>query len=240
MKWRREIDESTLWCDVHSEALSDSALNHQHVHSACLAFPPENGYIRTIPLHHTLHVSLYPPHSLSSSTVFAFFYVKDKVLFWRRASIYMFWGVSHAWHWLPRAFSLFLQMHTHTYMAVHQWSLMPDQREPWGFWREPFFEITKQTQRGAVGAPTLCIYLPLHIHSLWQRGIFINASLIDHSQLSRLFLSIYQVQVSLIPFALNSQTKHVTAFIHLPFPFSLSLVLVCLVIFYRPHSVNCS
>jgi len=64
----------------------------------------------------------------------------------------------------------------------------------------------------------------LHLFSIYhttQRGIFINAS----SLATLTSLPLYQNQVSLIPFALDSHTKHVTAF----HPFSFSQVLVCLV-----------
>ncbi|BAT85136.1 hypothetical protein VIGAN_04263800 [Vigna angularis var. angularis] len=54
-------------------------------------------------------------------------------------------------------------------------------------------------------------------------------------------LPLYQDQVSLIPFALISHTKHVTPFFHIFFLFfSLSGFRLFAVIFYRPHSPNCS
>lgn len=153
----------------------------------------------------------------------------------------MFWGVSHAWHWLPRAFSLFLQMHTlhiDTYMDVHQWSLMTDQRDPWGFSREEkereyyyhtiFWNYKTNAECCGGGTNPLHLFTTTHYtlqyyreESVWQRGIFINAALIHHSQLSRLFLSIkFKSHSFLLPLTLRLSTSlHSSIFLFL----SLSL-----------------
>lgn len=154
--------------------------------------------------------SIGPPCSLSSSTVFAFFYVKDKVLFWRRASIYMFWGVSHAWHWLPRAFSLFLQMQmqmhtlhidTWTCISDHWWAIREShgtcvtmrKRVPYHFLKlENKHRVMLCCMAWCGGTNHLHLFTTTQYYRVCDReGIFINAALIHHhSQLSRLFLSI--------------------------------------------------
>jgi len=209
MKWRREIDESTLWCDVHSEALSDSALNHQHVHSACLAFPPENGYI--VPFHSII------PYTCPS-TLLTLFHLQQSLLSSMLRTKYYFGG-GQAFICFGGSLMHGTDFHVHSLFScrcihIHTWPCISDHwcliRESHGASEENHFLKLQNKHRGVLWGHQPFAFIYHYTYTLYDREVSSSMlpSLITHNSHVSSSLSIkFKSHSFLLPLTLRLSTS---------------------------------